>query len=86
VRQVREVLARMAAKKREVFVLYELEGLSGEEIAERIGCGTATVWTRLHYARQEFRRIASARGLDDPAPFAQPGVAGGQADGERSDE
>jgi RNA polymerase sigma-70 factor (ECF subfamily) len=77
VQQVREVLSRMAAKKREVFVLYELEGLSGEEIAERIDCNVATVWTRLHYARQEFKRIALERGLDDrdsgglkPAPEA----------------
>ncbi len=85
VRQVREVLARMAAKKREVFVLYELEGLSGEEIAQRIGCGTPTVWTRLHYARQEFRRIAAARGLDERAPLAQTGRAGSEAEGEGSD-
>ena len=62
-RQVREVLARMSAKKREVFVLYELEGLPGDEIAERIGCNLATVWTRLHYARQEFKRIAIERGI-----------------------
>ncbi len=62
-RQVRAVLARMSAKKREVFVLYELEGLPGEEIAERIGCNVATVWTRLHYARQEFKKIAIEQGL-----------------------
>jgi len=69
-RQVGEVLARMAPKKREVFVLYELEGLSGEEIAERIECGVPTVWTRLHYARLEFKKIAVERGLDAQQPLA----------------
>lgn len=57
------VLARMAPKKREVFALYELERLSAEEIAERVGCKVETVWTRLHYARKEFQRIAQKRGL-----------------------
>lgn len=62
-RKVREVVARLAPKKREVFALFELEGLSGEEIAERVGCPLATVWTRLHHARKEFGRIARKRGL-----------------------
>jgi RNA polymerase sigma-70 factor (ECF subfamily) len=62
-RQVGEVLARMSPKKREVFALFELEGLSGEEIAERIGAKLDTVWTRLWHARKEFQRIARKRGL-----------------------
>lgn len=57
------VLDRMAWKKREVFALYELEGLSGDEIAERLGIKVDTVWTRLHYARKDFERIARKRGL-----------------------
>ncbi|MBI3183060.1 MAG: RNA polymerase sigma factor [Myxococcales bacterium] len=59
---VGEVLSRMAPKKREVFALYELERLSAEEIAERVGCKLKTVWTRLHYARKDFERIARKRG------------------------
>ncbi len=62
-RGVGEVLARMAPKKREVFALFELEGLSGEQIAERVGCKVETVWTRLYHARREFQRIAGKRGL-----------------------
>ncbi len=62
-RRVGEVLARMAPKKREVFALFELEGLSGEEIAERVGCPVDTVWTRLFHARKEFEKIARKRGL-----------------------
>ncbi len=61
--QVAQVLARMTHKKREVFALYELEGLSGEEIAERLECKVETVWSRLHYAREEFERIARKQGL-----------------------
>ena len=61
---VDRVLQRMAPKKREVFALYELEELSGDEIAERVGCNVATVWTRLHYARKEFVQIAQQLGLE----------------------
>jgi RNA polymerase sigma-70 factor, ECF subfamily len=66
--RVREVVARLAPKKREVFALYELEGLSGEEIAERVGCPLATVWTRLHHARRDFERLARKRGLTGGEP------------------
>jgi RNA polymerase sigma-70 factor (ECF subfamily) len=52
---VYRVLDRMAHKKRTVFILFELEGLSGEEIAAALGCPLKTVWTRLHHARREFR-------------------------------
>jgi RNA polymerase sigma-70 factor (ECF subfamily) len=61
--RVGAVLARMSPKKREVFALYELEGLSGEQIAERVGCKIDTVWTRLWHARKEFEAIARKRGL-----------------------
>jgi len=62
---VSRVLEKMAPKKREVFVLYELEGLAGEAIAELVGCKVETVWTRLHYARQEFEQLARKRGLEE---------------------
>jgi len=60
---VGSLLAAMGHKKREVFALYELEGLSGEEIAERLHCKIETVWSRLHYARAEFETLAKKRGL-----------------------
>jgi RNA polymerase sigma-70 factor (ECF subfamily) len=46
--------------ERLVFVLYELEGLSGEEIAGIAACPVATVWRRLHYARARFRSAIEA--------------------------
>jgi RNA polymerase sigma-70 factor (ECF subfamily) len=51
--QLYRILDGMAEKKRSVFILYEIEGLSGEEIAEVAGCPLKTVWTRLHHARRE---------------------------------
>jgi RNA polymerase sigma-70 factor (ECF subfamily) len=65
-RAVDRVLERMAPKKREVFALFELEGLSGDEIADRIGCPVNTVWTRLHHARKDFLEIAHRIGCLDP--------------------
>lgn len=46
-------LGRLSDKKREVVVLVMIEGLSGEEAATLLGIPVATVWTRLHHARQE---------------------------------
>ncbi len=65
---VNRVLARMSPKKREVFALFELEGRSGEEIAELVGIPVNTVWTRLHHARREFVRIARKLGGLEDAP------------------
>lgn len=56
-----EILARMKPKKRAVFVLYELEELSTDEIANVLGCGSETVKSRLRHARAEFDRLAKQR-------------------------
>ena len=55
-RRVREAVARLSPRHREVFVLYELEGLPGDQVARILDCPIATVWTRLHYARRQFQR------------------------------
>jgi RNA polymerase sigma-70 factor (ECF subfamily) len=51
--QVTAALECLSAKKREVLVLFELDGLTGNEIAEALGCPLKTVWTRLFHARRE---------------------------------
>jgi RNA polymerase sigma-70 factor, ECF subfamily len=56
-RLVHGILTRMARKKREVFVLYELEGLSGAEIADALGVSQGTVRSRLFHARRDFLRL-----------------------------
>jgi RNA polymerase sigma-70 factor, ECF subfamily len=57
-RHVGRILARMSHKKRDVFALFELQGVSGEEIAEQLQIPIDTVWTRLHHARAEFTKVA----------------------------
>jgi RNA polymerase sigma factor (sigma-70 family) len=47
------ILARLSDKKRVVFVLHELEGLSPTEIAKIVRAPVLTVRTRLFYARRE---------------------------------
>ena len=54
-RRVASAFERLSSKKREVFVLVTLEGLSGEEAANILGIPVSTVWTRLHHARLELR-------------------------------
>ena len=51
---VEQLLARMSEKRRVAFVLFEIEGYSGEEIADILDVPLGTVWTRLHHARKEF--------------------------------
>lgn len=60
-RRIDEALKRMKSHHRAVLVLFELEGLSGEQIARVLECPVATVWRRLHYARTEFRTLVKER-------------------------
>lgn len=53
-RRVHRALERLSAIRREALVLYELEGLTGPEIAAALGIPLKTVWTRLHHARKDF--------------------------------
>jgi RNA polymerase sigma-70 factor (ECF subfamily) len=45
------ILERLDEDKRAVFVLYELEELPMDEVAEIIGCPLQTAYSRLHVAR-----------------------------------
>jgi RNA polymerase sigma-70 factor (ECF subfamily) len=54
-RMIERALARMGHDLRATFVLFELEGLSGKQVAEILRCPEATVWRRLHDARRIFR-------------------------------
>lgn len=49
-----EVLSHMSATHRSAFILFEIEGYSGEEIARLENVPVKTVYTRLHYARKDF--------------------------------
>jgi RNA polymerase sigma-70 factor (ECF subfamily) len=56
--QLGRVLSKMSEKRRTALILFELEGYSGEEIAELLEIPIATVWTRLYHARQELISLA----------------------------
>lgn len=53
-RIVYDILDTIAPKKRMVFVLHEIIGMSSKEIAGIVGTNVLTVRTRLHYGRKEF--------------------------------
>jgi RNA polymerase sigma-70 factor (ECF subfamily) len=53
----RRLLDQLSEKKRTVFVLHEIEGMSPTEIAELVDCPVLTVRTRLFYARQELAEL-----------------------------
>jgi RNA polymerase sigma-70 factor (ECF subfamily) len=55
-RVIYQVLDRMSERSRSLIVLFELEELSGQEIADLKGAKLATIWVWLHRARAEFRR------------------------------
>ncbi len=54
VEAVYRMLDRLPDKYRTVLILFEIEELSGEEIAALTGQKEATVWVRLHRARARF--------------------------------
>ena len=65
------LLDRLSDKKRAVFVLHELEGLSPSEVAKVVSAPVLTVRTRLFYARREL--------LGDVARRARVGIRGARA-------
>ncbi|MFO8081072.1 MAG: sigma-70 family RNA polymerase sigma factor [Armatimonadota bacterium] len=53
--QVHRALDRISPAHAEALVLYYVEGLSYEEVADVIGCKVGTVRSRLHYAKRALR-------------------------------
>jgi RNA polymerase sigma-70 factor (ECF subfamily) len=64
--EVYSALDRLAEKYRSVVILFEIEGLSGEEIASLTGLSLSTVWVHLHRGRKKLRaqysELAEKRG------------------------
>jgi RNA polymerase sigma-70 factor (ECF subfamily) len=59
-RALQEILGRMSAEQREVFVLFELQAMSGEEIAETLQIPLGTVYSRLRLARGVFQSAVAS--------------------------
>lgn len=55
-----QLLAALPEEQREVFVLHELEQLSGSEIASLMGTSLGTVRSRLRRARESFKKQLDA--------------------------
>jgi RNA polymerase sigma-70 factor, ECF subfamily len=64
--EVYSALDRLSDKYRSVVILFEIEGMSGEEIASLTGMNLATVWVHLHRGRQKlkahYRELMEKRG------------------------
>lgn len=58
---VETLLGQLDARKREAFVLSELEGWSAPEIAKSVGTNPNTVYSRIRLAREELRAGWDAR-------------------------
>jgi RNA polymerase sigma-70 factor (ECF subfamily) len=50
--KLNEALQKLSIKHRTVVTLFEIDGLSHQEIADVVGCSEGTVRSRLHYAKQ----------------------------------
>jgi len=53
------ILGKIREERRLTFVLFEIEGLSGDEIARIQNVPLNTVWTRLYHARKDFLALAA---------------------------
>lgn len=67
VAQVERFLAGLDPDQREVFVLVDIEGLSGPEVAEALGINLNVAYSRLRLARRKLRRF-----LADSSPSQEP--------------
>lgn len=66
-----QLLDELGEAYRTTFILYELEGLSGEQIATITGAELGTVWVRLSRARRKFiqrMRVWEARKSHEAEP------------------
>jgi RNA polymerase sigma-70 factor (ECF subfamily) len=50
--KLNEAMQKLSTKHRTVVTLFEIDGLSHQEIAEVMNCSVGTVRSRLHYAKQ----------------------------------
>lgn len=61
-KQLEQILDAMPLEYRVVFVMFELEGMSSEQIAESVGAPLNTVYSRLYRARKRFARALARLG------------------------
>jgi RNA polymerase sigma-70 factor (ECF subfamily) len=62
-RVLERALSRLSLEQRAVFVLFELEGNSCQEIAELVAVPLGTVYSRLHHARKDIKKALAKAGF-----------------------
>jgi len=70
------ILSGMEAELRDVFVLFEIEDMTGEEISGALSIPLGTVYSRLQSARKAFKRAVVRR---EAGSAGSPVRAGGKA-------
>lgn len=58
-------LAKLDEAKRDVFVLYEIEGMTMREVCDVLDCPLQTAYSRLHAAREIVSRALDQEGAGD---------------------
>jgi RNA polymerase sigma-70 factor, ECF subfamily len=58
-RRLERLLDKLSPERRATFVLFEVEGMSCEEIAELTAVPVGTVYSRLHLARKQVKETAA---------------------------
>lgn len=61
--EVRRAIAEISPKLRSVLVMYDLQGMSYQEIADVMGCPLGTVKSRLFNARAQLKDLLEQRGV-----------------------
>jgi RNA polymerase sigma-70 factor (ECF subfamily) len=61
-KQLERILDDMPLEYRVVFVMFEIEGMTSEQIAESLGAPLGTVYSRLYRARKRFARALTRLG------------------------
>ncbi len=68
--EIQRALATLRPEYQQCFVLFYLQELSVEEVAEVLDCPEGTVKTWLHRARKEMAEYLRMRGLDPQQPLS----------------
>jgi RNA polymerase sigma-70 factor (ECF subfamily) len=63
--RAQSILDAMDLTKRAVFLMFEIEGLSCQQIADELGVPVGTVYSRLHGARHYFQKEAKRLAEED---------------------
>jgi RNA polymerase sigma-70 factor (ECF subfamily) len=63
--RLQDILSSLNLEQRVVFTMFELEGLTCDQIGENIGVPVGTVYSRLHRARKAFLRALSRQRARD---------------------